>query len=82
MFAATVYKLYKFYKTGAAIDHYQINLLIIGNVIAFVVAALAIKSFIGFLTKHGLQAFGYYRIIVGAAIIILLAAGVNLKIMG
>ena len=81
MFAATIYKLYKFYKTGVAVDHHQINLLIIGNVIAFIVAALAIKSFIGFLTKHGLQAFGYYRIIVGAAIIIMLAAGIDLKIV-
>jgi undecaprenyl-diphosphatase len=44
--------------------------LIIGNIVAFIVARLAIKSFIGFLTKHGFKVFGYYRIIAG---IILLA---------
>ncbi|MEP7168043.1 MAG: undecaprenyl-diphosphate phosphatase [Bacteroidota bacterium] len=82
MFAATTYKLYKFYKTGIAVEPHQVNMLIIGNVVAFVVAFLAIKSFIGFLTKHGLKAFGYYRIVVGILIIILLAAGVDLKITG
>lgn len=81
MFAATCYKLYKFYKTGIAVEPHQVNMLIVGNVVAFIVAFLAIKSFIGFLTKHGLQAFGYYRIALGILIIILLAVGVDLKIV-
>lgn len=81
MFAATVYKLYKFYKTGIAVEPHQINMLIIGNIVAFFVAALAIKSFIGYITRHGLQAFGYYRIIVGITIILLLSFGVDLKIV-
>lgn len=81
MFAATVYKLYKFYKTGIAVEPNQITMLIVGNVVAFIVAALAIKSFIGFLQKHGLQAFGYYRILVGIIIIVMLAMGVDLKII-
>ena len=81
MLAATTYKLYKFYKIGIAVEPQQVNLLIIGNIVAFIVAALAIKSFIGYLTKHGLQAYGYYRIAVGILIIILLAVGVDLKIV-
>lgn len=81
MFAATVYKIYKFYKTGIAVEPNQINLLVVGNIVAFIVAALAIKSFIGYLQKHGLQAFGYYRIVVGVAIIVMLAMGVDLKIV-
>lgn len=81
MFAATSYKMYKFYKTGITVADEQINMLILGNVVAFIVAAIAIKSFIGFLTKHGLQAFGYYRIAAGVAIIILLALGVDLKVI-
>lgn len=81
MFAATSYKLYKFYKTGITVADEQINMLILGNVVAFIVAAIAIKSFIGFLTKHGLQAFGYYRIAAGVAIIILLALGIDLKVI-
>jgi undecaprenyl-diphosphatase len=47
------------------LTHDQINLLIIGNVIAFIVALLAIKSFIGFLSKKGFKVFGYYRIAAG-----------------
>ena len=81
MFAATVFKIYKFYETGIEVQQNQIMLLVVGNIVAFIVAALAIKSFIGFLKKHGLQAFGYYRIIVGVAIIVMLACGVELKIV-
>jgi undecaprenyl-diphosphatase len=47
----------------------QINLLIIGNVVGFIVAMLAIKSFIGYLSKHGFKMFGYYRIVAGLAIL-------------
>jgi undecaprenyl-diphosphatase len=49
----------------------QINLLIIGNVVGFIVAMLAIKSFIGYLSKHGFKIFGYYRIVAGLAILII-----------
>ena len=49
---------------------------IVGNVIAFVVAILAIKFFIGFLQKHGFMLFGWYRIIVGAVLMILILSGV------
>ena len=48
----------------------------VGNVIAFVVAILAIKFFIGFLQKHGFMLFGWYRIIVGAVLMILILSGV------
>ena len=70
MLAATVYKLYKYFKTGATLSHEQLNLFVIGNVIAFVVAMIAIKSFIGFLTKNGFKLFGYYRIALGLIILI------------
>ena len=85
MFAATVYKLYKFYKTmevaGTGFTKDQLLLLGVGNIVAFLVAMLAIKSFIAFLTKHGFRAFGIYRIIVGVVIIIMFIAGVDLKIL-
>lgn len=81
MFAATVKKGYDFYKHGIAFDSHQINLLIIGNVVAFIVAMLAIKSFIGFLTNHGFKVFGYYRIVVGLTILILYFAGYQLSIL-
>jgi undecaprenyl-diphosphatase len=81
MFAATVFKLHKLYNTNHQIfTHDNIMILIIGNVVAFVVAMLAIKLFITYLTKHGFKLFGYYRIIVGLAILILLGLGYDLKL--
>lgn len=82
MLGATVYKVYKLIKVGG-IELITDNLttLIIGNVVAFIVAVLAIKFFIEFVSKHGFKAFGWYRIIVGAVILIMLACGVNLQIM-
>ncbi|WP_316735879.1 undecaprenyl-diphosphate phosphatase [Pedobacter aquatilis] len=81
MFAATAKKLYDFYKDGNTITPEQTNLLIIGNVVAFIVALLAIKSFIGYLNKHGFRVFGWYRIIAGLIIIALLLSGRNLQII-
>ena len=71
MLGATVKKLYDYYKAGFELTQDQTNLLIIGNVIGFIVALIAIKSFIGYLTKHGFKLFGYYRIIAGLAILII-----------
>jgi undecaprenyl-diphosphatase len=73
MAAATGYKLLKGYKTLNA-EH--IKLLAVGNVVAFIVAMLAIKFFIGFLQKHGFKLFGYYRIIGGVILLILVLAGI------
>jgi undecaprenyl-diphosphatase len=58
----------------------NIYLLIIGNIVAFIVALSAIKFFIEFLTKYGFKAFGYYRIIVGTLILILLCYGFHLEV--
>lgn len=51
-------------------DQYHINLFIIGNIIAFVVALLAVKTFISVLTKYGFKFWGWYRIIIGIALLI------------
>ena len=77
MFAATGYKLLEEYK---AINIHNVDILIVGNVISFIVAMFAIKSFISYLTNHGFKIFGYYRIIVGLVILLLYAFGVNLTI--
>ncbi|MEQ1676850.1 MAG: undecaprenyl-diphosphate phosphatase [Chitinophagaceae bacterium] len=73
MAAATGYKLLKGYKS---ISGENIKLFAIGNVVAFIVAMLAIKFFIGFLQKHGFKLFGYYRIIGGIVLLVLIATGV------
>jgi undecaprenyl-diphosphatase len=58
----------------------NIQLLAVGNLVAFIIAIIAIKAFITFLTKYGFKVFGYYRIVLGGAIIILLILGYDLKI--
>ena len=75
MLAATGYKLLKYYKDYGGFSSNEIKQLAIGNVVAFVVALLAIKFFIGFLKKHGFKVWGYYRIIVGVALLILIYTG-------
>jgi undecaprenyl-diphosphatase len=62
----------------APLSSEQIWILILGNVVAFVVAMIAIKSLIGFLSRNGFKVFGWYRIAVGALILILHFAGVQL----
>lgn len=71
MLGATAKKTYDYYKAGFELSSDQINYLIIGNIIAFVVALVAIKSFIDFLSKKGFKIFGYYRIIFGVALLII-----------
>jgi undecaprenyl-diphosphatase len=74
MFAATVKSLYDVYKSNPELikDTSHINTLLLGSLIAFVVAMLSIRFLIKYLQKHGFRIFGWYRIIVGAALIILL----------
>lgn len=81
MLGATVYKVYDLIKEGGMeIITDNISTLLIGNVVAFIVALLAIKFFINFVTKYGFKAFGWYRIVVGALILTLLFTGHNLTI--
>jgi undecaprenyl-diphosphatase len=81
MFAATAHKLFSFYQDGYHFGQEELGLLIVGNVVAFIVAMLAIRSFINFLTRHGFKLFGYYRIVVGAILVILYYLGVDLTIV-
>jgi len=72
MLAATGYKLIKGYES---IQAEQVKLLVVGNVVAFIVAILAIKFFIGFLQKHGFRLFGIYRIVAGIVLLVLIWQG-------
>lgn len=75
MLAATGYKLYKYYKDFGGFSSAEIKQLAIGNVVAFIVAMLAIKFFIGFLKKYGFRVWGIYRIIIGILLLVLIYAG-------
>lgn len=81
MFAATAYKVVKlFMEGGTEVLRQSLTALVVGNVVAFVVALLAIKFFIAFVTKYGFKAFGWYRIVVGAWIIVMLLLGKDLML--
>ena len=71
MFGAACKKVYDLLKDGtgdALLQGNHLTLLLAGNVIAFLVAILAIKFFLNYVTKYGFKAFGWYRIIVGLLI--------------
>lgn len=76
MFAATVKELFDWYNEKGGFTQWEIQILAIGNIAAFVVAILAIKFFIGFLQKHGFRLFGWYRIIAGITLLVLIWQGV------
>jgi undecaprenyl-diphosphatase len=71
MFGATAKKLFDYYQDGFVLSSQQINFLIIGNIVAFIVAMFAIKTFIDYLSKNGFKIFGYYRILIGLSILVL-----------
>ncbi len=77
MAAATGFKLLQTYKTDPTIitNSSNLKLLVIGSVVAFIVAMIAIKFFITYLQKHGFKAFGVYRIIAGIVLLVLIWKG-------
>jgi undecaprenyl-diphosphatase len=81
MFAATLKSMWDSRELLTKSSNNEMLLLVVGNIAAFIVAYLAIKSFIGFLTKHGFKAFGYYRIVLGATLLILLLCGIKLEMV-
>lgn len=81
MLGATLLKAYKLFKDGGMeIFRANATTLILGNIIAFLVAMAAIRFFINYLTKYGFKLFGYYRIVVGAVILLLMALNVPLSV--
>lgn len=75
MFAATAKSLWDYVDEGGSFTQHDVMMLAVGNVVGFVVAMIAIKAFIGYLTKNGFKIFGYYRIVIGVIILVLWATG-------
>ena len=75
MFAATAYKTLTFIKENGMFSSDQVTTMVIGNVVAFIVALLAIKFFIGFVKEKGFKIFGIYRIILGVMVLLLIELG-------
>ncbi len=81
MFAATGKKLFDYFKDGNTFTGDEIKFMLVGNIVAFIVAMLAIRTFITFLERKGFKLFGWYRIIVGGIIIGLYLTGHNLQVI-
>ena len=81
MLGATVKTLYDYYSDQGALSTHQINLLLLGNIVAFVVGIFAMRFFVNFLARKGFRICGWYRIIVGGIIILLIASGHQLEII-
>ncbi len=86
MFAATCLDLLKLFLRMHESGDYSmlsshVGTLLLGSAVAFIVALVAIKAFIAYLTKYGFRAFGVYRIVVGGAILAWLLAGNSLAMV-
>ncbi|HBG56591.1 MAG TPA: undecaprenyl-diphosphate phosphatase [Porphyromonadaceae bacterium] len=81
MAAAAGYKLFQLMKdpVSSAMLKDNVTLLLIGNMVAFIVAVFAIKFFIDFLTRYGFRVFGIYRIVVGSVLLVLILSGANVS---
>ena len=81
MFAATCKELYEQWKQGHGVSHPEMLLLLLGSVVAFFVALVTVRAFVGYLTRYGFRAFGWYRIAIGLTIIVLLRLGVSFSML-
>lgn len=81
MFAATAKKMFDFYKDGISLTSDEWTLFGVGNLVGFIVAIIAIRAFIGYLTKHGFKVFGWYRILVGVVILLFYFLGHDLQMI-
>ncbi len=77
----TILKTIKHQGTEVFLQGNNLMMLILGNVVAFIVALIAIKFFIDYLTKYGFKVFGYYRILVGGILILLILSGASLSMV-
>ena len=82
MAGATLLDLLDILKEDATwVNTHDLLMLAIGCVVSFVVALLAMKWFVSFLTKYGFKVFGWYRIIIGIIIIVMLLSGISLNMV-
>ncbi len=76
MAGASLYKLLKFILKGAIITSSEWIVLVVGLLTAFIVSIWAIKFLMNYIKKNDFKAFGVYRIILGALVLIAMFAGV------
>ena len=85
MLGATCLELYKLITHGDGnilTEGDNLAVLIVGSIVAYIVAIAAIKFFISYVTKYGFKMFGWYRILVGAVILVMILSGYDLAVVG
>lgn len=85
MLGATCLELYKLITHGDGnilTEGNNLAVLIVGSIVAYIVAIAAIKFFISYVTKYGFKMFGWYRILVGALILVMILSGYDLAVVG
>lgn len=85
MLGATCLELYKLITHGDGnilTEGDNLAVLIVGSIVAYIVAIAAIKFFISYVTKYGFKMFGWYRILVGALILVMILSGYDLAVVG
>ncbi len=85
MLGATCLELYKLITHGDGnilTEGNNLAVLIVGSIVAYIVAIAAIKFFISYVTKYGFKMFGWYRILVGAVILVMILSGYDLAVVG
>ena len=70
MLGASAIKLLKFLVSGAAFGFGELVLLVVGTVVSFIVSMVAIRALMSYVRKHSFSAFGVYRIILGAVVLV------------
>ena len=70
MLGASAIKLLKFLLSGAAFGFGEFVLLLVGTVVSFIVSMVAIKALMNYVRKHSFSAFGWYRIVLGAVVLV------------
>lgn len=66
---------------GSWATAHNLTMLAVGCIVSFVVALVAMKWFVNFLAKYGFRWFGWYRIIVGVVILVMLLSGMSLNMV-
>lgn len=72
MFGASLLKVVKFILSGVAISGMELAILVIGLVVAFVVSIVVIRFLMSYIKKHDFKVFGWYRIILGLLVLLIL----------
>ena len=72
MFGASLLKVAKYVAEGVSMSGLEVLILIIGCVVAFAVSIFVIRFLMSYIKKHDFKVFGWYRIVLGILVIIIL----------